>query len=267
MLRELFETLLTPASREAQRLGLVHEQVAFAARARRLAAAWAPHREAARAAVWRVAETTPGQELAVVLGAGILLEIPLEALVARYRRVVLVDVVLSRAVRAAQRHHPGVEAVAMDLSGLLPALQPGVDRLVPPSPAPLPPEAGEADLVVSANLLSQLAIVPRRFLDQHGVAWEAQDAVARALIDAHLAALACCSGTVCLITDFEREERPTTGEEGATRYDILYGARPRIEGSRWLWDLAPPGEEDRTLQVRHRVMGGLFINPQGEESV
>ncbi|GEO81940.1 hypothetical protein [Pararhodospirillum oryzae] len=265
MLAEWILALTTPAPPATRRLGLVHDTVALWARSRRQARAWAPHREQAQAAVLRVADQAPGEGLAVVLGAGWLLEVPLEALAARFQQVVLVDAVIPWPTRLAiRRAGPGVRVLETDLTGILGPLaaSPATEPVVP-DPALFPPIARAADLVVSANVLSQLAVAPRRWMERAGQDGAAQDRVARALIDAHLAALAQCSGAVCLITDFEREERATDGAGAASRVDLLFGARPGVEGTRWWWDLAPPGEEGRHLRVRHRVMGGRFLAEGG----
>ncbi|MCF8481350.1 MAG: hypothetical protein K9H25_13025 [Rhodospirillum sp.] len=263
MLLEWLEARLMPAAPEARRLGAVDELVAVRARAKRLSRAWSDHVAKAREAVLRVAEKTPGRGLVVVLGSGWLLEVPLEALAARFDRVLLVDLVVPRAVRAQARTLGNVDWRVWDVTGVHGALaaHPKVAPAVA-DPAPLPPEALEADLVVSSNMLSQLPMSPRIWMDRHGLPRATQDAVAEALIRAHLTALGQClgrgRGTVCLLSDFEREERDSAMTGGAVRYDLLHGVRPRVDGPRWWWSLAPEGEEGKTLSVRHKVLCGVL---------
>jgi hypothetical protein len=256
---EWIETLLTPAAPAFRRLGAVDELVAVRARARRQDRAWADHREKSKAAILRVADGLERRDLAVVLGSGWLLEVPLESLARRFKRVLLVDLVVPRAVRAEANRLGSVEWRSWDVTGVYAplAVHPKAVPAVP-DPAPLPPEATMADLVVSCNLLSQLPVAPGLWMERQGIPDDPRNAVSEALIHAHLAALAACAGTVCLLTDFEREERDSAREGGATRYDLLQGARPVVDGPRWWWTLAPEGEEGRTLTARHRVMGGVL---------
>ena len=88
MLRECIESWLTPAPPWARALSLPREQAAIRARYRRHAAAWAPHLAATRAAMLDAAQ---GGDLAVVLGGGVLLDVPLLELRRCYRRVLIVD--------------------------------------------------------------------------------------------------------------------------------------------------------------------------------
>jgi hypothetical protein len=105
-------------------------------------------------------------------------------------------------------------------------------------------------------------------MNRHGIPEATQDAVSKALIDAHLAGLGQCrgrdlGGIVCLLSDFEREERDSAVEGGGVRYDLLYGARPKVDGTRWWWSLAPEGEEGTTLSVRHKVLCGVLEGEAG----
>ncbi|WP_413204884.1 hypothetical protein [Rhodospirillum sp. A1_3_36] len=267
MLLEWLEALLMPASPEARRLGAVHELVAVHARAKRQSRAWADHQAKARKAVLQVADGTRGRSLAVVLGSGWLLEVPLEELATRFDRVLLVDLVIPRAVRARARALGNVDWRPWDVTGVYGPLATHPKTLpAVPDPAPLPPEVLEADFVISSNLLSQLPVSPRSWMDRHGIPEATQDAVSKALIDAHLAGLGQChgreqGGVVCLLSDFEREERDSTVEGGGVRFDLLYGARPQVDGPRWWWSLAPEGEEGATLSVRHKVMCGALLAP------
>ncbi|ABC23756.1 hypothetical protein F11_15170 [Rhodospirillum rubrum F11] len=263
MIAEWLTSVLTPASFEARRLGVVAEVVAVRARARRQAKAWAPHLAACHQTILTACQTVANPGSVAVLGAGWLLDVPFDALTRRFDQVLLIDAVVPRAVRA-RAGHAGALWQAHDLGGVLATLaaqKGGARGQAPdvPRPAPFPEAVLAADLVISANLLSQLAMAPRLWLDRHGADLDTQDRLSRALIEAHLEALGRCRGRVCLISDFEREERGAPG--GPQRFDLLFGARPRIDGQRWLWDLAPRGEAENGLSVRHKVMGGLLASP------
>lgn len=73
-------SLLNPAPLRLRRLGYVRQSGLLHARSRRCRAAWAPHLENARGIVAAAAEATRGRRHAVVLGSGLLDDIPLAIL-------------------------------------------------------------------------------------------------------------------------------------------------------------------------------------------
>ncbi|MSO89630.1 MAG: hypothetical protein EXQ89_06655 [Rhodospirillaceae bacterium] len=141
------------ATAHARNAGYVHEQIALLARQRR---AWAPHLARTREFIERVAATTARRQV-VVLGSGALLDIPIAALAQHFRDVVLIDVFHPRVARRTARRFANVRPHTCDLLGAgtqgndrLPRIRLDAWRSVFPAP----------DLVVSANLLSQLPILP-----------------------------------------------------------------------------------------------------------
>ena len=243
MIREWVEARLTSASPDARRLGYVDEVVSIGARARRHAAAWAPHLAATRGFVDR---TATGGEHLVVLGSGRLLDLPLESLAARYRWVTLVDWVHPRGARRRAARLPGVSCLEADVTGCLGEL--GRGRPLPVASRPtvleyLPPPT----TTVSLNLVSQLPILPSQCLERWGVPFVDRVAFARALIVAHLRWLAALPGRAVLITDVTRQLVADDG--GVEDIDALLGlALPSADAS-WSWSVAPRGELERGLAM------------------
>lgn len=104
-----------------------------------------------------------------MLGSGLLLDVPLAELAARFRRLYLVDMVHLPSVRRQAAAHPGVSLVELDvtgtaqgLHGLLQQKHPvalaELDALFARSPAF--PELESADWLASVNLFSQLPLLP-----------------------------------------------------------------------------------------------------------
>jgi hypothetical protein len=125
-----------------------------------------------------------------------------------------------------------------------------------PLPAPGPPvlPGPRPDFLVSLNLLSQLAIRPvaalRRSLadaEEAGLR-----ALARGLVDAHLAWLPGAADRACLISDHLRLVRGAGGEQERT--DLLHGA-VLPPGEDWEWLLAPRPEARADADVVHLVRG------------
>jgi hypothetical protein len=238
MLRELIASLLAHAAPGARRAGYVHELVAVEARGRRRAAAWAPHRERCRAAILAAADRCPRHRTAVIMGAGALGDIPLDDLAGRFARVLLVDIALLSSTWRRIRRHPHVQPVLLDLTGTVGQLQRGGPLPVPGSQAFLGDPS--VDLVVSANILSQLPLIPVALARRSpGIDAAAAEAFGRAIVEAHLAHLAGFAGEVCLISDLAWTRREAGGAE---RTQVpLYGCR-LPPGEEWDWPVAPPGE-------------------------
>jgi hypothetical protein len=247
MLAEWITFLTTPCPWPLRRLGYLGEVIGTQSRYRRCRAAWAPHLENSRRAILAAAADTPGRRKVTVLGSGLLLDVPLAELAARFDEVALVDVVHLRPARRAARRFSNVRLVAADVSGVIGKLAgPGG---VPPS---LDLPEGDADLVVSANLLTQLPFLPCRWLSRRADSEEAIAAFARALMRQHLQALARLPGRVCLIT--EVEQRLCDGEDTVETFDPLYGLDVGAATGEWLWDIAPRPEINRRYDVRYRVV-------------
>lgn len=257
MLLDLIRYLATPTPAAQRRLGYLRDSIWLESRARRCRAAWAPHLAASRAVMGEAIRACPRRDTAVVLGSGLLDDVPITDLAGTFRRIVLVDAVHPLATRRAVRVFTNVELQTEDLSGamgLLTGAASDLDSRLPPVCAE--PETG---LVISANLLSQLPIRPvarlegsRRPLGP----WtpEDGDAFGRRIVEAHLAALAELPARICLVTDLDEVEMDREGREHA-RHDLLYGVRLAKPDRSWLWELAPFGEAARGRRLLHRVAG------------
>ena len=256
MLREFWAWLATPCSGPARRLGLAAESVAIAFRHRRCARAWAPHLERCKALVLEAARACPGRARAVVLGSGPLLDVPLAELSGLFGQVVLADAVHPRVARCAARALPNVELLEFDATGLHAELAALCRAGRGPLPVPGPPllPGPRPDFLVSLNLLSQLAIRPlaalrRSLIDPDEAALQA---LARGLIEAHLAWLPEAADRVCLVTDHRREVRGAGGVLESA--DLLHGAA-LPPGRDWEWLLAPRPEARPDADVVHHVRG------------
>lgn len=193
---ELLTHWMTPCPRPIRRLGYLHDLIAVRARHRRCRAAWAPHLAATRERVAAAINATSQRDLAVVLGAGLLLDVPLDTLAAAFRRVVLVDVCWLAETRHAVRRFDNVDLLQHDITGLAVACQ-GADS-VPVVPRGDIPFLRDADLLCSLNCLSQLPLNLRHGLESlPDVTTEHLDRFCHAVISAHVEALADAQGQRC----------------------------------------------------------------------
>lgn len=252
MITELFQWLTTPCSPAARRFGYLREAIGIDARYRRHPDAWAPHLEASRQVILRAMAGCARRRCAVVLGSGLLLDVPLAELAGGFNRVELVDMVHLRGARRIAARHPNVSLREADVTGRLAGLS--VDDGIPPSGDP-PTLPEDADLVISANLLSQLPELPCAWLARRKDLPEAaRGAIARDIIAAHVDWLATLPVVACLVSETERRyvARDSTVLRG---WDALYGARLPPPDAVWSWDIAPVGEAARGFTQRNTVCG------------
>ena len=200
MLAELLLRLTTTAPPEMRRLGLVREAVWLWSRATRCRKAWAAHERRCHAVVERAVARLARRRTVVVLGSGLCRDVPVRRLAKLFGRVVLVDAVHLWPVRLRLARHKNIQFAHRDVTGLAKWILGDADGRGDPladfraDPA--------VDLVISANLLSQIAICPEIWLDDHpGRAGELPADLPSRAIRWHLDDLASFACPVCLLTD------------------------------------------------------------------
>ena len=117
MLSEWLKHLILPCPAPLRDMGYAKELIAIEARHRRCHDAWAPHLEHCKKVILDAAQDIP-HEKAVVLGSGLLLDIPLQELSETFSDVVLVDIFHMPAVRKRIRDRTNVRLETADISGL-----------------------------------------------------------------------------------------------------------------------------------------------------
>ncbi len=271
MLREAFEYWTTPCRPLARRLGYLAEAVALGARHRRQRLGWEPHAAACRRFITQAAALAPAGGRAAVVGSGLLIEIPLDALRARFDEVLLIDMVHTRSVRRRTAGMPNVRLIEMDVTGALDALDAALTAkagalptgFAPPAlPGPNPgfdgaPNGAPVSFAVSCNLLSQLPLMPLDAIDRRAppIPDAERLAFAQRLATDHLRWLAGLATRAALFSDTESLWMRNGAVE--EREDSLWGLSLPAPDAEWLWDIAPAPEQDRDRDQRHRV-GGWF---------
>jgi hypothetical protein len=249
MIAEALAWIATPCPPLARSIGLLSESIAISARRRRCRAAWEPHLEASRAVILDAMRRTSGRRTVVVMGSGALFDVPLAALAAEFRRVVLVDLVHPWRARRLGAGFSNVTRITDDVTGVLDACLRG--ELTAPRPFALLDDP-EVDLAISLNLLSQLPLTPVRRLDGR-----VPDAIlasfAQALVRGHLADLDRARGTTVLIGDVERVVTDRAGREVERTSLIADLPEPAAE-RQWWWDIAPAPEADPETSERRKVI-------------
>jgi hypothetical protein len=265
MLLEFLESVFTPCPRFARVMGYLREVVGIGARYRRCKEDWQPHLDHSREIIRRAVAQCAKRRKAVVLGSGRLYDVPVEELSAQFERVALVDLIHPLPARRRCRRLANVAFVTADVTGVLEPLQniAYAGGILPVSRPTMFLDDADVDLVISLNILSQLPIIPCRYLrrwnqfNEHAI-----ERFRRQLTQAHVDYLQLFRGRVCLIADLafltvDAEERVIK------EVDALREISLPCLGEEWIWRLAPR-EKRRKTGSYHRVRGMVSAKPRSE---
>ncbi len=209
-------------------------------------------------------DLTLRKDTCVVVGSGLLLEVPLDALAQRFGRVYLIDMFHMPSVRRAAKYHGNVSLLTGDITGVFTAIKegPAPGPHVPAPPAKIP-HLAEADLVVSCNCLTQLA-GPFIAIFGQSPSFSDLDAdkLAYQIMGNHAHAIATgARGVGLIITDIERHA--LAGVHTTERIDLLKALKlpptpthtHNEEGS---WRIAPRGEDPPRHDIEHIVAARVY---------
>jgi len=227
----------------------IRASVSLRSRARRCGRDWAEHEALSQKAVLDAMQGLRQRRTVVVLGSGLLRDVPISALARAFDTVVLVDLVHLASVRLwlKAKGLRNVRLVERDLSGF-----DEVAAGMTPEPLDFLRQVPYLDLVISANLLSQIGMGIKSRLEAKAHEAMPADTGAR-VISAHLDGLAGLPCAACLITDIAYAVVDRVGKTHETE-DLLFGVAPPKSASSWSWPVVPFGEESKNYQVVHQVI-------------
>jgi hypothetical protein len=248
MLLEAINFAASYLSSPRKRAAEINSSVRLWARARRCARDWVEHEDNCKKVVLRTIESLPRKRVAVVLGSGLLRDVPIETLSRHFDEVRLCDLQHLATVRAwaAMKGLRNLNFECRDLSGY--DMLAAGDRLAP-EPLAFLHDIADLDLVISANLLSQIGVGVGRMVKADR---KSEDIVPQ-LLRAHIDGLSSLEATTCLLTDISYEVMDRSGQI-LEREDLMHGIALPAPEAEWLWTVAPFGELDPTYKAVHRVM-------------
>lgn len=267
MIGELLRYWTTIAPERVRNFGYLSRLIALEFRAKRCHDAWAEHLRRCRAMIVKTADLVAKKDICVVVGSGLLLEVPLEALAMRFGRVYLVDIFHMPAVRRAAAAYPNVTFLTGDVTGFFASMRDGS----PPSPTMDPPPARiphlqEADLAISCNCLTQLAGPFIKHFEKTGNFTDLDaDRLSYQVMERHVKAIANdTKGIGLLITDIER--LVIAGDTVMEKEDLLKSLKlpdtpHQLHNEQWEWRIAPLGEEYALQSVEHVVEAKVYERP------
>lgn len=258
MILEWLESLATPAPRWVRSLGFVRSSVAVRSRFLRCQEAWQSHLQKTKALILEAAARCPQHRTAVLLGAGLLHDLPLRELDDLFEQVLLVDIVHPLSTRWALREYRSIHPHFCDVTGVMHQLEHCQKHPDLPLPISKPNaflDQPEVDLLVSINLLSQLGCVSSKSLSAHRPPEQIQH-FQQQLVEAHLAYLQKAPGHAALISDFAWSRIPTNGGPPQTwsLFEHLQWPVPSFE-HHWNWNIAPAPERERDHHFVAHVCG------------
>src|SRR5207253_6143840 len=117
MILEWFESLKTHGNKVAKDWGYVYQNVSLKFRSRRCAKAWQSHIDQSHQLIRdHLAKAKP--KSVMIIGSGLLLEIPIQDLLAQTEKIYLVDLVHSKEVRKLAAKNPKIELIERYISSL-----------------------------------------------------------------------------------------------------------------------------------------------------
>ncbi|KQV68451.1 hypothetical protein [Rhizobium sp. Root1220] len=235
-----------PVTQKAHRK-YIRYSVNLWSRAGRCSRQWAEHEENSRRAILKAMAGLKQTRTAVVLGSGLLRDVPIKELAAVFDTVVLIDLVHIATVRLTlkRKRYRNVRLIERDLSGYE---ELAAGKLA--EPLGFLRNVPYLDFVVSANLLSQIGRGVQRRLEAEPDRMPA-DTVEQ-LIAAHLTGLAAAPFATCLLTDISYAVIDRTGKRHEET-NLLHGVSPPSAAA-WSWPVVPLGEESPDYQIVHRVI-------------
>lgn len=237
----------------ARKAGLVSEVAGIAGRYARSKTAWEPHLKQTSAFIEQKLALADPKKPILVLGSGLCLDLPLEALNAHPAGAVLMDAVLPFQARFKCRKLKNISFQGADITGFLKDFWGNnkTNPITPPDIAPMP--EGNFGMVISCNLLSQL---PLSFASSPP-SGETEQRLTAAIQLAHVRALNTIRCPLIIITDYERLET----ELGKTTNipTVAPHLLPGEPQQAWEWHIAPNGEVRTGLDIKLNV-GAWFLS-------
>ena len=253
MLIELLKFYTTSCPGYVRDMGYLKEEIATEARYSRLVDAWQPHLGNTKKEIIQSTKKCQKNNRALIFGSGHLFDIPLAELSQSFSEVVLVDILHPKKVKKIAAEMKNVRLVDADITCAMSALHTNHNALLESQPNLFLDE--EFDFVASVNLLSQIPVIPNKWLRKKRVGDALVYGYCKHLVEAHLDYLKKFSGQKLLITDTEFIARDNEGQIIAQESALYNVDLPDSEQS-WTWNIAPAPEIKRNLSFEHKV--GVF---------
>ncbi|HEX7676354.1 MAG TPA: hypothetical protein VF412_19420 [Bdellovibrio sp.] len=259
MLLESFEFLLTPTSPIARKYGFLYSSISLKHRYERCKKKWLPHLKNCQDLFTETANSLPQRKSVVVLGSAHLHEIPIHLLLQYFEKITLVDVVHPLKHHWISKRNPRVKLITQDLTEALQHLEKlqSLEDLHDLGKDLAGKELFkfEADLIVSANLMSQLALLPIDAIEKklkRDLTVDEKDQICTDFAQTHLKNLDGCKGKKLIYADREVIYKDRDGKEiYKGHYPVDFKGYKKLK--EWFWELAPMGEASKEYAIEMKI--------------
>ncbi|MGZ3840560.1 MAG: hypothetical protein ACXVCA_00640 [Bdellovibrio sp.] len=259
MISEALTFLFTPTIPLAKKYGFLYQSIALGQRYKRCKKAWLPHLKNCQDLFTATVRKLPQKKSVVILGSAHLHEIPVHLLEPNFESITLVDIVHPLKHHLLAKRNTRVKLVTCDISCCLDKmddiqsleeLQRTLQDLQSQSLFHF-----EADLIISANILSQLGLLPIESMERklkRSLTIEEKDKICTGFAELHLKNLKNCSGKKLLYADREVLYRSPSNEiiyKG--HYPVNFSGFSKIKD--WNWMLAPLKEASKDYSIEMKI--------------
>lgn len=259
MLYESLEFFLTPTTPLARKYGFLYSSIALKHRYERCKKIWLPHLKSCQDLFIETAASLPQKKSVVILGSAHLHEIPVHLLLHNFEQITLVDIVHPLKHHWLAKRNSRVKLVTQDLTEALQHLEKinSLDELHKLNKELAAKDLFHfsADLIVSANVLSQLALLPIDALERklkRELTIEEKDQICADFAQTHLKNLTACEGKKLIYADREVIYKDPQGEVTYRgHYPVNFKEYKKLK--EWTWLLAPLGEASKKYSVEMKI--------------
>ena len=231
-------------------MGYLKESIAMASRSKRCVQQWGSHFEHCQQAIQSAIELCESHHTALIFGAGSLQDIPLEHLSQCFENVILVDLLFLQSARQRVKKFSNIQLIEADITESLFAIYKG--QIATTSPKRWQ-DCSDISFVVSLNLITQLPLLPCKWLMNHyQIDEKTVNQLSKQVIQQHLDYLKGFLGVKCLIADRWDTEFDRFGNK-IDEFDPWWEITQPETVNEWDWELVPAGEGRARLGQKNRV--------------
>ena len=259
MIIELFKYVFSRSSKKARKLGYLHEAIAIESRFNRSSKFWKTHLNNTKKAIISACNQCEIKSSIVIIGAGSLNDIPIAEISRQFKNVYLLDIVFTYASRRKISQFNNIDILESDISGISDLMKWRNGEPLPTLNMPILPNIPHPDLVVSANVMSQLPVIPRNHIEASGYTDDqALNKWCNELLENHISFIKSLDTKTCVITDINHIADDESGKE-LDNFDMLYGLKIGEPQNTWIWNLAPIGEINSKYSINATVHCYLHV--------
>lgn len=263
MIIEFLKYLFNPVPIYIRKFGYLKESIAIEARYNRNKSAWTNHLEQTKNFIITSSDSLPQRRKAVVIGSGSLYDLPIEYLSKNFNEVICVDIIHLRSSKNILKKFKNFSLIEKDILGVSERLYnnylSGSNKL-PTARHEFSFLEKDVDMVISLNLLSQLPLMPKAFIEENfEVAENGLNDYCRNLIKAHLEFLKRLSCKSVLITETSREFISKSNKLIKSE-NTLFGIEIDNPANKWNWEVAPIGEYSNKYSIKNKISAYHSIN-------